>query len=145
MIRYKKIDNWKELLKSLYLGKNNLTTFLDNIVNSVKFEIKISKDNNNVLIDLIDYTIPIINLIKEKLKNKIESFSDWIDSWSIDFDRQNDYFNTTWISYRTIKNRKLNLTTILHTYEKQGKYHIAIKVNDILGNETTQEYEVLIE
>ncbi len=112
---------------------------------NVKFEIKISKNKNNVLIDLIDYTIPIINLIKEKLKNKIESFSDWIDSWSIDFDRQNDYFNTTWISYRTIKNRKLNLTTISHTYEKQGKYHIAIKVNDILGNETTQEYEVLIE
>ena len=121
-----------------------MTTFLDNIVNSVKFEIKISKDNNNVLIDLVGYSVPIVNLIKEKLKNKIETFSDWIDSWSIDFDRQNDYFNTTWISHRTIKNRKLNLTSISHTYEKQGKYHIAIKVNDILGNETTQEYEILI-
>jgi adenine-specific DNA-methyltransferase len=110
-----------------------------------KLEIKISKDKFNVLIDLVGYSVPKVNLIKEKLKNKIEIFSDWIDSWSIDFDRQNDYFNTTWISYRTIKNRKLNLTSISHTYEKQGKYHIAIKVNDILGNETTQEYEILIE
>ena len=69
----------------------------------------------------------------------------WIDSWTIDFNRQNNYFNTTWISYRTLKNRKLNLTSISYTYERKGKYNIAIKVNDILGNETIQEYEILIE
>jgi len=119
---------------------NSKTTLFQN----VKFEIKISKDKNNVLIDLVGYSVPIVNLLKEKLKNKVETFSDWIDSWSIDFNHQNNYFNTSWISYRTIKNRKLNLTSSSHTFEKQGKFHIAIKVNDILGNETTQEYEILI-
>jgi adenine specific DNA methylase Mod len=111
---------------------------------NVKFTIKITKVKNNVQIDLVSYSVPNINLLKEKFKNKIESFSDWIDSWTIDFNRQNDYFNTTWISYRTLKNRKLNLTSISHTYKKLGTYRIAIKVNDILGNETTQEYEILI-
>ena len=106
---------------------------------------KINKDETKVLINLVGYSVPNIDLIKEKIKNKIETFSDWIDSWAIDFNRQNDYFSTTWISYRTLKNRKLNLTSISYPYEKQGKYHIAIKVNDILGNETTQEYEILIE
>jgi len=133
------IDIYNNFLVEDVQGKSKNTLF-----QNVKFEVKISKDSNNVLIDLIGYSVPNVNLIKEKLKNKIEFFSDWIDSWSIDFNRQNDYFNTTWISYRTLKNRKLNLTSISYTYEKKGKYHIAIKVNDILGNETTQEYEVSI-
>ena len=112
---------------------------------NIKFEVKISKDKNNVLIDLVDYSIPNINLIKEKIKSKIKIFSDWIDSWTIDFNRRKDYFNSTWISYRTLKNRRLSLTSISHTYSKQGKYSIAIKVNDILGNETIQDYEINIE
>ena len=111
---------------------------------NVNFDVKITKDKNNVVIDLVGYSVPNINFLKEKLKSKIETFSDWIDSWTIDFNRQNDFFNTTWISFRTLKNRKLSLTSISHTYEKLGNYHIAIKVNDILGNETTQEYEILI-
>ena len=133
------VDIYNSFLVEDVQGKSKNTLF-----QNVKFEVKISKDSNNVLIDLIGYSIPNVNLIKEKLRNKIDIFSDWIDSWSIDFNRQNDYFNTTWISYRTLKNRKLNLTSISYTYEKKGKYHIAIKVNDILGNETTQEYEVSI-
>ncbi|MBY8988362.1 MAG: site-specific DNA-methyltransferase, partial [Candidatus Lokiarchaeota archaeon] len=111
----------------------------------VKFEIKISKDKKHVFIELVGYSVPDLNSINEKLKAKIETFSDWIDSWAIDFNQQNDYFCTTWISYRTIKNRSLNLTSISYTYNKQGKYSIAVKVNDILGNETIQEYEINID
>ena len=112
---------------------------------NIKFDVIISKDRYNILINLIDYSIPNVNLIKEKIKSKIISFSDWIDSWTIDFNHQKDYFISTWISYRTLKNRRLNLTSIFHTYSKQGKYCIAVKVNDILGNETIQEYEINIE
>ncbi len=117
----------------------------NSLFQNVKFDVKIYKDKNNVLIDLIDYSIPNVNLIKEKIKNKIKSFSDWIDSWTIDFNHRKDYFISTWISYRTLKNRRLNLTSIFHTYSKQGNYCIAVKVNDILGNEIIQEYEINIE
>lgn len=117
----------------------------NNLFQKVKFDIVMTKDNNSVFIELVSYSIPDLNILNDKLKAKIETFSDWIDSWAIDFNRQNDYFYTTWISYRTPKNRKLNLTSSLHTYEKQGKYNIAVKVNDILGNETVQEYEICIE
>ncbi|MFX0048693.1 MAG: hypothetical protein ACFE8G_11070, partial [Candidatus Hermodarchaeota archaeon] len=110
-----------------------------------KFEIKIVKDTKNVFIELVSYLVPDLNLINDKLKTNIKIYSDWVDSWAIDFNRESDYFNTNWISFRTPKNRKLKLTSIPYTYKEQGKYIIAVKVNDILGIETTQEYEIDIE
>jgi len=111
----------------------------------VKFEIKILKDKNKASIEFIDYFVPNLDLIENKLKRKILSFSDWIDSWAIDFNSQNSYFNVMWISYRTPKNRKLDLTSYPYYYEKAGNYLISIKVIDILGNETSQDYEISIE
>lgn len=45
-------------------------------------------------------------------------------------------FENEWQSFRTRKNRELELTTATHTYEKPGKYIIAVKVIDIFGNDT---------
>jgi PKD repeat protein len=33
-------------------------------------------------------------------------------------------------------NRTLELTTALHTYERPGRYTVAVKVIDIFGNDT---------
>ncbi len=106
---------------------------------------KILKDNKKVSIELIDYFVPNLDLIESKLKKKIQTFSDWIDSWAIDFNNQNSYFNVMWISYRTPKNRKLDLTSYRYFYEKAGKYLISVKVIDILGNEASQDYEINID
>jgi DNA modification methylase len=140
--KYKKNPNPFQILsvnKSIQKGKRK-TQFQD-----IKFEIKILKDNKNVSIELIDYFVPNLDLIEKKLKRKIQSFSDWIDSWTIDFISQNSYFNVMWISYRTPKNRKLDLTSNKYYYEKPDKYLISVKVIDILGNETTQNYEIMID
>jgi site-specific DNA-methyltransferase (adenine-specific)/adenine-specific DNA-methyltransferase len=45
-------------------------------------------------------------------------------------------FENEWQSFRTRKNRDLDLTSALHTYEKSGRYIIAVKVIDIFGNDT---------
>ena len=110
-----------------------------------KFEIRMIKERVQISIELADYFVLDLNLINDKLKTKIETFTDWIDSWAIDFNCQNDYFTTTWISYRTLKNRKLKLSSICYPYTTQGNYTIAVKVNDILGNETIQKYDVSID
>ncbi|NVM43898.1 MAG: site-specific DNA-methyltransferase [Candidatus Lokiarchaeota archaeon] len=110
-----------------------------------KFEIRMIKERKKISIELADYFGLDLNLINDKLKIKIETFTDWIDSWAIDFYCQNDYFTTTWISYRTLKNRKLKLSSISYPYTTQGNYTIAVKVNDILGNETIQKYDVSID
>jgi len=45
-------------------------------------------------------------------------------------------FENEWQSFRTRQSRDLELTTASHTYEKPGRYIIAVKVIDIFGNDT---------
>ncbi len=45
-------------------------------------------------------------------------------------------FENEWQSFRTRQDRDLEMTTAPHTYEKPGRYVIAVKVIDIFGNDT---------
>lgn len=94
-----------------------------------------------------------------------KNWTDWIDYWSVDFDyeskkeiirvpAQNDdkefeeiwtgdyIFENEWQSFRTKKDRSLELTSIYHEYPKKGRYKIAVKVVDIFGNDTMKVIEV---
>jgi site-specific DNA-methyltransferase (adenine-specific)/adenine-specific DNA-methyltransferase len=45
-------------------------------------------------------------------------------------------FENEWQSFRTRQNRELDLTTVEHSYERPGRYLVAVKVIDIFGNDT---------
>jgi site-specific DNA-methyltransferase (adenine-specific)/adenine-specific DNA-methyltransferase len=45
-------------------------------------------------------------------------------------------FENEWQSFRTRQNRELELKSAPHTYDKPGRYIIAVKVIDIFGNDT---------
>jgi site-specific DNA-methyltransferase (adenine-specific)/adenine-specific DNA-methyltransferase len=45
-------------------------------------------------------------------------------------------FENEWQSFRTRQNRDLELTTVEHTYDRAGRYTVAVKVIDIFGNDT---------
>ena len=45
-------------------------------------------------------------------------------------------FENEWQSFRTRKNRELELMTAPHTYDRPGRYQVAVKVVDIFGNDT---------
>ena len=45
-------------------------------------------------------------------------------------------FENEWQSFRTRQSRDLELKTASHTYEKPGRYIVAVKVIDIFGNDT---------
>ena len=45
-------------------------------------------------------------------------------------------FENEWQSFRTRKDRDLELVSATHTYDKPGRYTIAVKVIDIFGNDT---------
>lgn len=90
-------------------------------------------------------------------------WTDWIDYWSVDFDFESkreiirtknpdtdeieeqwtgDYiFENEWQSFRTKKERKLELTSIFHECPL-GRRKIAVKVVDIFGNDTMTILEV---
>lgn len=105
------------------------------------FKVDIKTNNRKVIIELKDFVIPHTDLIPEDVKDKIKKWTDWIDYWAVDFDFKNDTFNNGWTSYRTKKDRTLNLKAT-HTYEKPGKYKIFVKIIDIFGIDTSQVYEV---
>lgn len=45
-------------------------------------------------------------------------------------------FENEWQSFRTRKDRDLELKTASHTYDRPGRYTVAVKVIDIFGNDT---------
>ena len=103
--------------------------------------IKVSKDKDGIL-------------TREQLT---ETWTDWIDYWSVDFDFENkreiiriqnpetgeweeqwtgDYiFENEWQSFRTKKDRSLELKSVYQECAP-GRRKIAVKVVDIFGNDT---------
>jgi DNA modification methylase len=93
-----------------------------------------------------------------------KKWTDWIDYWAVDFDYENrreiirlvedgaekdvwtgNYiFENEWQSFRTRKNRTLELTSAEHEYPSRGRFKIAVKVIDIFGNDTTKVVEVKV-
>lgn len=92
-----------------------------------------------------------------------EHWTDWIDYWSVDFDFESkreiirvqnaetdeweeqwtgDYiFENEWQSFRTKKDRTLELTSVAHECQS-GQRKLAVKVVDIFGNDTMTIVEV---
>ena len=93
-----------------------------------------------------------------------KKWTDWIDYWSIDFDYESkkeiikvqdpatgeetetwtgDYiFENEWQSFRTKKDRSLELKTPWHECESFGRRKIAVKIIDIFGNDTMKVIEI---
>ncbi len=133
------IDNVAE---GLTKGKSKVTVDNGQIV-------KVSKNNSGV--------------IKRDILTK--KWTDWIDYWSVDFDFESkreiirnkneetgeieekwtgDYiFENEWQSFRTKKDRSLELKSVFHEC-KSGRYKIAVKVVDIFGNDTMRIIEVQV-
>jgi hypothetical protein len=111
----------------------------------------------------------VVKITKDKETEKIskevltKKWSDWIDYWAVDFEFASrkeiikvmengeekevwtgDFiFDNEWQSFRTKKNRNLDLVTSPKVITK-GNHKIAVKVVDIFGNDTTRVIEVNI-
>ncbi|MGB4965750.1 MAG: site-specific DNA-methyltransferase [Microgenomates group bacterium] len=112
----------------------------------------------------------VVKIFKDKATELVtrevltKKWSDWIDYWAVDFnfaDRKEivaesdqdgniverwtgDYvFDNEWQSFRTKKNRNLELVSAPKLITK-GTYKVAVKVVDIFGNDTTRVIQVAI-
>ncbi len=108
--------------------------------------IKISKDKDDI--------------ISQEILTK--NWYDWIDYWAVDFDYEskkemikingndekvwtgNYIFENEWQTFRSKKNNNLEFKSAEYTYPEKGKYKIAVRVVDILGNDTLQVVEVKV-
>lgn len=105
-------------------------------------ETEVKKSVHGYQVKLVDFVIPNLDLIPAEVKKMIKKWSDYIDYWSVDWDYKNDTFHNQWQSYRTKKDRNLELTTDPKQYDKKGDYRIMVKVIDIFGNDTTHIIEL---
>lgn len=96
------------------------------------------RESKTIRVRLIDFVIPDTDLIPEDVRGKIRKWSDYIDYWAVDWDFQHDTFMNQWQAYRTRKNRKLDLESAEHQYDKPGRYRILVKVVNIFGNDTSR-------
>ena len=112
----------------------------------------------------------IAKLVKDKQgvfrrETLTDHWTDWIDYWSVDFDFESkreiirvqqqetgevteqwagDYiFENEWQSFRTKKDRSLELTSVAHECPP-GRRKLAVKVVDIFGNDTMTIVEVSV-
>jgi hypothetical protein len=69
---------------------------------------------------------------------KNEKTGEWEEQWTGDY-----VFENEWQSFRTKRDRALELKSIFHECQK-GRRKIAIKVVDIFGNDTMKVIEVTI-
>jgi len=116
----------------------------------------------------------VVKVVKDKsgvITSEVltKEWTDWIDYWAVDFDYDSRreivtvttpdadgrlvdrpqwtggyIFENEWQSFRTKRDRSLDLVTASHTYPAKGKYKIAVKVIDIFGNDTTKVVEVAV-
>ena len=133
-----------QLISKEFLRKNAQIETVHTIQESPELNIEIYQNDNSVIIEIIHYNNPYLNLVSKKIRDKITSFSDWIDYWAIDYDFNNHIFNNMWVSFRTPKKRELTLTSKPYLYDKPGKYNLSIKLIDIFGIETQKSYKIII-
>jgi len=96
----------------------------------------VTVNKRDVRIELTDFMIPPNDVPVEVIK-AVSHWSEWIDYWAVDFNYRDDTFHNEWQSYRTRKDRSLQLS-VNNQYDQPGKYTILVKVIDILGNDTTK-------
>jgi DNA modification methylase len=107
-------------------------------------DLDVKRNKREVSVVLKDFAIPSEELIPHEVRERIESWSDLIDYWSVDFDYTDDTFHNQWQAYRTREEPKLARESVPHEYEKAGRHTIVVKIIDIFGNDTTKLAEVAV-
>jgi hypothetical protein len=153
---------------SIAIELTNYSSFFsqDNITDS---EQKLKPGASKIVVNrgnIIKITKNKIGIIKPR-EILTKKWSDWVDYWAVDFDFESkreiihvkdhlsgeieerwtgDYiFENEWQTFRTKQDRTLELKSIYHKYEsKSERKKIAVKVVDILGNDTMKIIDINI-
>jgi len=107
-------------------------------------DLDVRRQGRDACVVLKDFAIPSEELIPPKVRERVESWSDFIDYWSVDYDFTDEVFHNQWQAYRMRENPALATQSDWHEYPGPGRYSIVIKIIDIFGNDTTKLAEVRI-
>jgi adenine-specific DNA-methyltransferase len=104
----------------------------------VEASVKGADNQREFTVVLENFVIPNPELVPDDVREKITKWSDYVDYWAVDWDFRDDTFMQDWVTYRTRKNRKLELRSDAHEYPEPGQYQVMVKVIDVFGNDTSK-------
>ena len=81
-------------------------------------DLDVRRKGREACVVLKDFAIPSEDLIPQKVRENIASWSDLIDYWSVDFDFSDEVFHNQWQAYRTRENPALATQSDWHEYPK---------------------------
>lgn len=110
----------------------------------VESDVKSTRGKWEFQVVLKDFAIPNPELVPEGVRSKIKKWSDYVDYWAVDWDFREDTFMQGWVTYRTRKDRSLELKSEPHPYEEPGEYAVMVKVIDIFGNDTSKVVRIKV-
>jgi DNA modification methylase len=152
-------------VKELSIELTDFSVFYNQDING-EVEEKLKKGGSRVVIEngnVVKISKDKAGIVEKEILTK--NWTDWIDYWSVDFDFESKkeiiktinketeeidekwtgsyIFENEWQSFRTKKDRKLELISIPKEVSS-GRRKVAIKVIDIFGNDTTKVIEINI-
>ena len=104
-------------------------------------ELESKVNSHELTLKIADFQLPPSPELSG-IAGKIKSSFDLIDYWAVDWDYKGDTFHNGWQSYRTKKDRKIDLEANKHTYTEGGEHQIMVKVVDVFGNDTNKVLKV---
>ena len=107
-------------------------------------DLDVRRQGREASVVLKDFAIPSEELIPPEVRERVESWADLIDYWSVDYDFNDDVFHNQWQAYRTREEPVLATQSGWHEYSEPGPHAIVVKIIDIFGNDTTKLAEVRI-
>lgn len=96
-------------------------------------------------VSLKNFVIPNPELVPDEVREKITKWSDYVDYWAVDWDFRDDTFMQGWVTYRTRRDRSLELASDPHVYGEPGEYRVMIKVIDVFGNDTSKLVTITVD
>lgn len=142
-----------------YLKKARDEEEIEKLAEKIKFfekpylKIKKPEINGNVVVvgihEYVLYDFPLgsgkkADESREELIHLVkDNFAILIDYWAVDWDYDGIVFKSQWQDFRgNGRKAKIVATKKEHTYEKNGKHKIAMRVVDIFGNDATAIIEI---
>jgi site-specific DNA-methyltransferase (adenine-specific)/adenine-specific DNA-methyltransferase len=141
----------KENKTGVKIDVRDITTDKKNLVfkkpPEAKIEVKVK--DKKLAVSLKEFYSPILmrkleiensKAIKKEYQAKVEDFRQIIDSVAVDVDYTGDLFNAEIMDLPT--KRELIKTNYSWEYSKKGKYTVAIKIVDVLGEEYFETFNI---
>lgn len=102
-----------------------------------RLDVAVERRDAQVVLRITDFNVYNLEDFSEDVIEVLQSYSDLIDYWAVDYDYDGQHFVSRWQTYRTRKDRSLELEFAVEESRVSGN-QMVIKVVDIFGNDTNK-------